>query len=185
MRTIYAAILAVAATGCVSTYQGSARLADDSVFDQPGWSVVRGVPLIRQQTDKDCGAAALAMVLSHLGDREPMIEIPSARADALRDAARVRGFTAFCLYAKMQDLTAEVASGRPVVVGMVKPTIAGPVNHYEVVVGLHSDGRVATLDPARGLTVFPADGFESEWIASGRVTIIVGPKESEPQDSSR
>jgi len=141
--------------------------------------------MVRQETDKDCGAAALAMVLSHLGDREPMLEIPSARADALRDAARSRGYSAFCLYAKIQDLKSEVASGRPVIVGMVKSTLAGPVNHYEVVVGLHADGRVATLDPARGLTVFPPGGFESEWIASGRVAIIVGPKESGPPEASR
>ena len=35
--------------------------------------------------------------------------------------------------------------------------------------------RILTLDPAHGLRVNSRDGFTAEWIAAGRLTLIVFP----------
>jgi ABC-type bacteriocin/lantibiotic exporter with double-glycine peptidase domain len=174
VRTICLALLAVAASGCVSAYQGTAEPADPSIFDKE-WSAAKGVPVILQGASEDCGAAALAMVLSYYGKPVAASEIESPRADALRDFARARGFEAHCISATAEDIAAELAEGRPVLVGVVKPRLTGAVAHYEVVVGI-SDDRVATIDPARGLTVNSWEGFLCEWSAANRLAIAISPR---------
>ena len=174
MRTICLAVLAVLASGCVSTYRGTAEPAEPSIFDKE-WLAAKGVPVILQVSSEDCGAAALAMVLSYYGRPVAASEIASPRADALRDFARARGFEAHCICATAEDLAAELAEGRPVLVGVVKPTLTGAVTHYEVVVGV-SDDRVATIDPARGLMVNSWEGFLREWSAADRMAIAISPR---------
>ena len=174
MRTICIAFIAASAAGCVSTYRGTAEPAEPSIFDQD-WVAAKGVPVIRQVSKDDCGATALAMVLGYYGRPVAASEITSHRADALRDFARAKGFEAYCIPGKAEDLEAELAEGRPVLVGLVKPTLEGGVSHYEVVVGV-SDDRVATIDPARGLTVNSWKGFLCEWSAADRLAITISPR---------
>jgi hypothetical protein len=174
VRTICLVFIAAAATGCVSTYQGTAQPAEPSIFDL-NWRAAKGVPVILQESRGDCGAAALAMVLGYFGDPVAPAEIRSPRAEELRDFARSRGFDAHCIPADRDDLEAELADGRPVLVGVVKPRMTGAVTHYEVVVGI-SDGRVATIDPARGLTVNSWEGFDREWSAANRLAIAISPR---------
>lgn len=186
MRLFCAALLATAASGCVSAYRGSAREAPQDLLDEPGWSAVRGVPLILQQSRADCGAAAIAMVLGYLGTRADPAHISSGRAVALRDFARSRGFESYVLQASLKDLEAEIAGGRPILVGVVKPQMDGAVPHYEVVVGIdRAGGRVASLDPARGMTVNSLEGFDLEWKATQRLAIVILPKETAPRGTSR
>jgi hypothetical protein len=65
-----------------------------------------------------------------------------------------------------------------VIVGMAKPTATGAVAHYEVVVGLHVDSRrIATLDPAAGMKQNTLLGFLKEWQPTGRVLLVVLPRE--------
>ena len=174
------------ATGCLSGYAGSARLADASVLSEPGWKAAAGVPVILQKTADDCGAAALAMVLAAYGEPPDGVKPESPRADAVRDEARRRGFESYCVPASIEDLESELAGGRPVLVGLVKVQWKGAVSHYEVVVAIdRAGGRIATHDPARGLTVNSIQGFEDEWSGAQRVAVIIAPKESKPRGASR
>src|SRR5688572_27183055 len=104
-RVVLAAVFAaVAAAGCVA-YPGTARPASiDDLRREEGWVLLDSVPLVRQVSDKGCGAACLAMVLAHWGveERPDVLEDECAdpgteglRADFLRDAARRRGLAAF------------------------------------------------------------------------------------------
>jgi ABC-type bacteriocin/lantibiotic exporter with double-glycine peptidase domain len=186
VRVICAALLAAAASGCVSSYRGSAREADPGLLQESGWQAVRGVPLILQQSRADCGGAALAMVLGYLGTSADPAQIASGRAVALRDFARSRGFDSFVVPASLEHLEAEIAGGRPILVGVVKPQMDGAVPHYEVVVGIDRAGsRIATLDPARGLTVNSLEGFDREWKATRRLAIVILPKGIAPRGASR
>ena len=186
MRNIVPAILALAAAGCVSAYTGSARPADPSVLSEPGWNAVRDVPVILQASERDCGAAAMAMVLGFFGEKLDPATLASPRADALRDFARSRGFEAFVVPASLEDLEGELRDGRPVLVGVIKPQIGGDVAHYEVVVGIDRSGdRIATHDPARGLTVNSLGGFEREWEPTQRLAIVIAPKETRGRNPSR
>jgi hypothetical protein len=66
--------------------------------------------------------------------------------------------------------------GRPVIAGIGKPTVQGPVFHYEVVIGFHPETRrVLMLDPAEGWLQNSFAGFIEEWQAAGRVLLVVMP----------
>src|SRR5512142_3204663 len=59
--------LAVMSLGCAS-YTGTARTADPGAEARAGkWWMVPSFPLVRQDTSNDCGAAALAAVMSYWG----------------------------------------------------------------------------------------------------------------------
>lgn len=144
-----------------------------------------GVPEIRQKAAMDCGAAALAMVLAHLGrpavpeaiatacQADPVRGIAAGR---LRDHAKSLGFESYVIPGNFQDLHRELSMGRAVIAGMIKLTLGGPIQHYEVVVGYHpAEGTVVTLDPARGLRRYDVQGFFTEWQRAACVTIVVLP----------
>jgi ABC-type bacteriocin/lantibiotic exporter with double-glycine peptidase domain len=179
------------ATGCAS-YRGSSREASPAALAvQPGWVRLDRVELVRQRGIKDCGSAALSMVLKYLEPHGPAA-LDRAAIDAalreepgrglaagqLRDYARARGFDAFVIHGDFDDLTHEVQEGRPVIVGVYKPLSSGDaLAHYEVFVGYHPERQeVLTLDPARGLRQFDVEGFLDEWRAAGQVTIVVMPR---------
>ncbi len=169
-------------TGCA--YSGTARDFDPArLRSSEGWVAIQGVPVIRQRGEQDCGAAALAMILTYW-------EIPSSIDDvtyacgpppgegvdagALRDHARALGMEAFLIRGELTDLDRELSMGRPVLVGMVKPHTGGVRSHYEVVVGLHaSRGIVLTIDPAHGWRENTLEGFLQEWEGARRLMIVV------------
>ncbi|HXI59397.1 MAG TPA: cysteine peptidase family C39 domain-containing protein, partial [Polyangia bacterium] len=73
-----AVLLSVGVAGC---YQGSARSVSlQEIARQPGWLVVDGVTLVRQDGAHDCGPAALAMVLARWGIASSEPEIREALA---------------------------------------------------------------------------------------------------------
>lgn len=180
-----AALLAVAASGC---YTGSARgvagLPD--VDRDPGWVLVRGVPFVHQQSEADCGAAALAMALSYWGQPATLATVVEARpphdggiaAGELRDLARARGLQAFLVPGTLVDLDTQLRRARPVVVGLAKPITGNrALQHYEVVIGLNrAQGRVLTWDPAQGLRENSLEGFAREWIPAHQLALILFPK---------
>ena len=165
---------------------GSATtLSPEKLQNEPGWVAVHGVKPLRQKDDHDCGPTALHMVLDYWQpDRanEPLPELPldrQASAAELRDAARRRGLSAFVVEGEPEDLVHELEAGRPVIVGVAKPTAQDAVAHYEVVVGMHRGSRrVATYDPAEGVRQNSFGGFLMEWQAAGRVLLVVMPKQS-------
>jgi ABC-type bacteriocin/lantibiotic exporter with double-glycine peptidase domain len=162
---------------------GSAKAIDPAEFDRdPGWIAVRDIRYQAQTTDKDCGAAALAMVLTYWGRPSTPEEIAAAcplseegsRAGNLRDLVRARGLKGYLIHGNLDDLSNELGRRRPVIVGLVKPYINGGLTHYEVVVAVHPQKNlVATLDPARGPRQNTFGGFLEEWEAARRLTLIV------------
>jgi ABC-type bacteriocin/lantibiotic exporter with double-glycine peptidase domain len=179
---------ALLAGGC---YKGSARsLTPADLARDPGWSRVEGVPDVRQVDRRDCGAAALTMVLNYWGrpvtrDDVTVASSPAPdagiRAAALRDFARRQGLQAFVIKGEIADLEREVQRQRPVVVGTMKVYGQKAYPHYEVVVGIHrQQQRILTLDPAAGLRENSREGFIAEWAAAGQLTLIVLPQPAAP-----
>jgi len=179
---------AAALVGCAS-YQGSARdVAPSQVVADAGWRRVDGVQWVRQKGTKDCGAAALSMVLGYWAEK-PAAAADRAAIDAslrhspgqglaageLRDYARHQGFQAYVFSGTLADIEHEIELRRPVIVGVHKPLSSREVlAHYEVVVGLHPERQlVLTLDPAHGLRENRISAFLSEWEEAGHTTLVV------------
>ncbi|HXT94661.1 MAG TPA: cysteine peptidase family C39 domain-containing protein [Polyangia bacterium] len=183
------ALIVLLAPAC---YAGSARSVSaeraSALAADPAWTFARDVPFVRQQSDADCGPAALAMVLQHFGLRTTLAELVArepprdggVRAGDLRDVAREKGLAAFVVAGTFGDLSEQLARGRPVLVGLATPMTGGrALAHYEVVVAIdRRDGRLLTLDPGRGLREDSLAGFAREWAPTGRVTLIVFRPES-------
>lgn len=177
-------LLGVTALGC---YTGSAHDVSPrraaAVAQDASWKVVGDVPFVKQQSDADCGPAALAMVLAHFGVQASLADVVAmdppdsegVRAGALRDTARAKGLSAFVVPGTFVDLVQQLERGRPILVGLAKPIVGGrAVAHYEVVVAIdRKDKRIMTLDPGRGLRENSLEGFAREWVPTGQVTIIV------------
>jgi ABC-type bacteriocin/lantibiotic exporter with double-glycine peptidase domain len=192
-------LVSLGTSGCAS-YRGSARnVSQPEVAAEPGWTRIEGVALVRQKGIRDCGAAALSMVLAYWEERtrhasKARADIERAEIDralrhepgeglsagGLRDYARRRGHSAFVFQGSIADLKHELGAGRPVIVGVHKPLSSGEaLAHYEVLIGIHPERkRVLTLDPARGLRENDIRGFAAEWESAGRVTLVILPRES-------
>jgi ABC-type bacteriocin/lantibiotic exporter with double-glycine peptidase domain len=143
---------------------------------------VRGVPFLPQAGELDCGAAALAMVLRYWGVAVTPAEISGAhpeararglRAGELRTFARARGLEAFLVAGQPADLRVELEHGRPLIVGLGKPYLRRTLAHYEVLIGLHRDGRILTLDPAHGWRVNTVEGFAQEWASGQQLALLI------------
>ncbi|MCO5167284.1 MAG: cysteine peptidase family C39 domain-containing protein [Planctomycetes bacterium] len=182
--------VSLGAAGCASPGQPPAA-ADRA----EGWWVADGVPCVLQEEEADCGAAALAAVLTAWELPTQVADVARAlprrpgrghEAGALRDHAQALGLAAFVVRGEIADLRHELERRRPVIVGLMKPVAGGALPHYEVVVGLHARGDVATLDPARGWVRRDAAAFGDAWGRAGNVTVVVfreepahGPPEKE------
>jgi ABC-type bacteriocin/lantibiotic exporter with double-glycine peptidase domain len=175
--------LALAAPAC---YAGSAHTVGanslTTMARDPEWQIVRDVPFIPQRTAHDCGPAALAMVLAHFGAPAATPDPPElaggdVRACTLRDVARARGLEAYVVSGTFNDLFAQVARGRPIIVGLAKPmalTGGRALAHYEVIIGLNRSKRlIVSLDPAAGVRENSFEGFAREWAPTRQVTIVV------------
>ena len=182
VQRIAPTVLILLCSGC--GYLGTARSFDPAELDQdPGWISVRGLDPVRQETQEDCGAAALAPILAHWGlaiDRAdivracPPVADRGIRAGDLRDFARGQGLTAYLFPGRPDDLKRELSEGRPVVVGLVKPYANGGMAHYELIAALHPEqGRVVSIDPSEGWRVNTMAGFLAEWNAADRVTLVI------------
>jgi ABC-type bacteriocin/lantibiotic exporter with double-glycine peptidase domain len=175
--------LAVAGLGC---YTGSARTVSTArvaeLARDPSWRMARDVPFVAQRSDRDCGPAALAMVLAHFGAGPAPIDnnelaAGDVRAGALRDVARARGLQAYVVAGTMKDLQTQLERGRPVLVGLAKPMSTGrALAHYEVVVGMSKQQRkIVSLDPAVGVREYSLEGFAREWVPTRRLAIVFLP----------
>ena len=175
-----AAVLILA--GC-STYLGSSRPSDPAKLLEPGWIAVTNVPYIAQREDKDCGVAALAMVLAHWKKVQGIDEVREAcppdpergiEVSMLRAFAKKKGLQTYVFDGEFKVFEDELSRGRPVLVGMGKPTLGGPVSHFEVVVGYNPErGLVMTLDPALGVRVNDEAGFREEWRLAEYLTLVI------------
>ncbi len=175
-------VLGLVAAACSHPYTGKARgVAPTSITAEAGWLVVP-TPVVRQAGATDCGPASLAMVAGRWQVALTRDQITSAlppnrgrgaRLGALRDVARASGLRAFAIVADREVLAHELQLGRPVLIGLVRPHGRRSRSHFEVVVGLHPDGRVATIDPAEGWQVRTWEALEAEWTPAGRAALVV------------
>lgn len=183
--TICAAILValVGITGCQLPYAGGARPVTPAQLDAT-WLRAVPTPVVRQKQESDCGLAALAMVAGAWGHTWSVDELahrlpPTAngvKLGALRDLARQRGLQAFSLRASTEDVRHELASGRPVVLGLMLPYDNDRNRaHYEVAVAMNpKDGTIVTIDPATGEWMRRSRAvLDVEWKAAGYAALVV------------
>jgi hypothetical protein len=152
----------VPALACSGCYLGTARDTTPQRLADPGWVLVRNVPLIRQADNSDCGASALAMMMSYWGQPTNLDEVTAAypvepgrgiKAGALRDFARAKGFNAYVIQGDINDLAAELRENRPVIVGLIKVHTTRLNGHYEVVVGINlAEKRACEMRAPPGAT---------------------------------
>lgn len=179
-------LVAALAAGC-SGYRGTAHdTSPAKLARESGWVLLHDVPYVQQDTEYECGAAAISMVVSYWTGVETRRVVAHFRpvgkngiaAGKLRDYARGQGLASYVIAGNVEDLARELEAGRPVLVGLTKPQGKGKVlYHYEVVVGLHREKQqIVTLDPDHGWRENSLEGFASEWKPQGFVTLIVSAK---------
>ena len=175
-------LVAVPSLGCAG-YQGTAKEAQpDQIAREGKWVIVPSFPRVLQQSNHDCGAAALAAVLSFWGHPTTPDRIVAATGHAgqrlsasdLEGYARSRGLSSYVFFGTMADIVYELSRGRPVIVGLGKPYADDKaLAHYEVVIGYEPHKQqVLLLDPARGWQVDSFEGFGKEWSLSKGVTLV-------------
>lgn len=175
-------ILALMCLGCAS-YSVSAKSAGpQAVARQGNWWMVRDFPMVLQQKDDDCGAAALTAVLRYWGYDASTQSIAATagqsdhrlRAGDMVAYARSKGLSSYVFHGTLTDVVYEIRRGRPVIVGLGKRIDdKQALSHYEVVVGYEpQQKRVLLLDPARGWQVDSLSGFGEEWARTKGVTIV-------------
>jgi ABC-type bacteriocin/lantibiotic exporter with double-glycine peptidase domain len=182
MRNLLAFALIGTSMGC--SYLGTARAFDPGEMEtSAGWVRVPNVPLQLQNSESDCGLAALSMIFHYWGLQDwtpdrieqscPVIPDRGVRARDLRACARQAGLECYLVHGSWKDLDQELRRGHPMIVGLVKAYASGPVTHYEVVVGYHSQKRLLiTLDPAHGWRQNTVDGFLDEWEATTTLLLV-------------
>lgn len=151
-----------------------------------GWALVPDIPMVRQRSRADCGAAALTMTLARwrpeAGEQQvrgwlgPIDQEQGVEAGRLRAVARERGLQAYLIEAGFPDLVREVRQQRPVIVGVLRVVGRKGFPHYEVVVGVNpARKRVLTADPAAGWREHDLDDFDERWKAARRLALVVLP----------
>jgi predicted double-glycine peptidase len=156
--------------------------------DLPG--VWLDVPFVKQEKD-GCGAASIAMVLQYWRAQQGQLTNPASDATHIQRAlysAKARGiyasdmeryfheqgFRTFTIRGEWEDLQQHLARGRPLIVAL-KPAGGGAL-HYVVVAGLGPE-VVMVNDPAqRKLLQQGRPGFEREWSAAGKWTLLALPQ---------
>ena len=140
------------------------------------WLAASDVRPVRQETDADCGAAALASLLEHWGVPATLdglreacgMEAEGIAAGKLREVVRAKGLEAYLIRATREDLEYELCFGRPVLVGLVR----ADRTHYVLVTGV-SPSHVRLVDPARGEVERRASAFDGEWAAAANLALVV------------
>jgi predicted double-glycine peptidase len=185
-RALVVALGATVAIGCAHGSQGWTAQPVTAPADGRGWVVVPGMKALAQTGDADCGPAALTMALARWGATpspdawRPRPGEDRARdgvsAGALRDEARRAGFQSYVFEGTFEDLAAEIAAGRPVIVGLVRVEHEQRTAHFTVIVGHDARARRWLLaDPALGVRAITAEALRDDWARAGWVTLVVFP----------
>jgi ABC-type bacteriocin/lantibiotic exporter with double-glycine peptidase domain len=183
LRCALALVACFGLFACQLPYTGGARAVRPTDIGA-GWLHAAPTPVVVQKQESDCGLAALAMIAGtwgrHWSVDELAQQIPptsvGVKLGALRDLARKRGLDAFAVRASSVDLRHELASGRPVVLGLVLPfDYHHNRSHYEIAVAMNpSDGTVVTIDPATGGWMRRSKAvLDVEWKAAGYAALVV------------
>jgi predicted double-glycine peptidase len=160
------------------------RPLDLSKIEDPSRVRLLDFQHIRQKERYDCGAGALAIVLTYWGRpttqdevlRDVLKTVPVSlgiMAKDLRDYARSLGFEAFVLAMSPGELREQIDKGRPVIVCR---KVIGGVNHYEVVVGYDAAAeRFFVADPAGAPYSVGYGRFEKRHKKTERFALLVAP----------
>lgn len=178
------AVVATAGVMLAACQMGRGRVVSPSdVAARDGWLLVEGVPFVAQRSERDCGAAALAMVLRYWGvpaDVDGLVAaVPAARgrglkAGELRDLVHARGLDAFVVKGEPADLRTEIERRRPLIVGTARRAGRDMLGHYEVVIGFdHARRLILTLDPAAGWRESSFQDFAIEWAGAQQLALVV------------
>lgn len=177
-RLLLAVLLTLAAGACSTPQTDFLRHHPDAVPERG--AVAR--PVFFAQRTKECGPAALAMVLAQSGvavGRDDLVgEVynpgrEGSLTPAILAAARRHGRIAYPVKG-LTSLLGEVASGRPVLVLLNLALSWFPIWHYAVAVGYDLAQDTITLHS--GTTPFlsmPLETFEHTWTRAGGWAIVV------------
>jgi uncharacterized protein YvpB len=162
-----------------------------AVADPPG--VWLDVPYVKQEKD-GCGAASIAMVMQYWMRQLGRTAAPNSDAIQIQRALysgpahgiyawdlerylQQQGFRTFAFRGgEWTDLKQQLEKGRPLIVAL-KPASGNIALHYVVVTGIDLEqGLVLLNDPAqRKLLKQDRPGFEREWNATGKWTLLALP----------
>ena len=115
------------------------------------------VKLVRQHEPKDCGAAALSMILEYYGKKVPYASVceaikvdrQGANLYGLHDGAAQFGLEAAILEGEAQDFIREVRSGQIPLPAIVRIVNRFGMEHYVVVTGIGKK-KLRLCDPGEG-----------------------------------
>jgi len=180
------ALLAAASAGCaVSGHE----VREDLVAGRTPGAVIAGVPFVAQEGTEDCGAAALAIALTHAGRSaahdtlEREIVRPSAGGSFTFDlalAAHARGLYPWERRGlALDDLRAWLRAGRPPMVLLAVRPFALERKHFAVVTAI-DDGRGLVLlhDGSEADRPYEVADFLERWQHAGRIALVTVPPEA-------
>jgi tetratricopeptide (TPR) repeat protein len=162
----------------------SARLAQSPPPNLPAQHNLANVPFFAQQ-EHQCGPAALAMVLQHVGVQTtpdaltPQLLIPARQGSLqveLLAAARRAGMLAVTTAPTLEAVLAEVAAGNPVIVLQNLSLPISPLWHYAVLIGYDIPAQTVTLHS--GVTAHQSmalSTFEHTWARGQHWAITITP----------
>jgi ABC-type bacteriocin/lantibiotic exporter with double-glycine peptidase domain len=179
---IHGLLLAAILGGC---HRAGRPFAPAKLDLERGWVSVAAVPVIRQEGDRDCGAAVTTMLLRYWGLPATQANVRAAsgvapdhglRADFLRTHLHAHGLQAFLFEGRFGDLEHELARGRPVLVGVLRTVSRDVYAHYQLVVAVNrAREQVVVIDPVDGWSVYSFAGFMREWTPTHFLTMAVLP----------
>ena len=169
--------------GCATAPQ-TKRLVDQPPAGLPERAELEEVPFFPQQRYQ-CGPAALATVLSHLGrDIEPAelvgdVYVPDKQGSLpteMRAAARARSTVPYPLAPRLEALLRELAAGRPVLVMQNLALDWWPRWHYAVAVGYDlAEGVIVLRSGTQRRRVIGLTVFERTWSRADHwAQVVVG-----------
>ncbi len=174
VRVFLALLVLFAGAGC--TGRSDVRLL------YPGQGVELTATPFFAQKKYQCGPAALAMVLGasgidvHPDDLVSAVYLPDRRGSLqveMAAAARQWGRIPYPVPPDLAGLTAEIQSGRPVLVLQNTGLKRWPVYHYAVVIGVHPPDRLILRSGTRNRVEMPAAQFNRTWRRAGSWGLIV------------
>ncbi|MGE0549241.1 MAG: cysteine peptidase family C39 domain-containing protein [Kofleriaceae bacterium] len=185
MTNVLRILIVVVGLSACARYTGNARpIAPTQVQAESGWIVVPPTPTVSQRKLGDCGPAALAMVAGRWQAAIDRDSIPvtkeGVRLRVLRDHARAHGLVAYAIEGDRGVLEHEIRSGRPVMIGLLRPYGDRKLAHFEVVIAMRAQGtsnEFITIDPGmpkhRGWQVRRWEDLDAEWQPAGRPALVV------------
>jgi hypothetical protein len=181
-------LVATLLAGCATPPQ-TAALRGAVPAGLPAQVQLNAVPFYPQE-DRQCGPAALAMVLGASGIAVDPVQLnaevylPGLRgslAPEMLAAARRHGRLAATLPPRLDELLRVVAAGRPVIVLLNLSLPVLPRWHYAVVIGFDLPRGEMVLHSGRDAAVrWPLALFERTWARADHWAMVVVPPEDPP-----